>query len=364
MPRLSSANFCVVFIACALCGCEKSPQDGRNDIESQARITRSAEKGSVSLSLTVSPEVPDVSETVRVRLEVVADTSVTIIEPDYGDALTEGDRVFQYRVREVESERAKPIGDGRLRWVYVYELRFVLAGDYELPGAKVSFTTPETDDAARESSVSTEPMTLVVTAPEEAALSDADLRTVTRLDPVDLPWAWPAPKWLIAMGVAAVVVVAALILWRRRRSRERIEIPIPADVWARRRLAALIAEELLETGLVQEFYYRISAIVRGYIERRFEVSAPEMTTEEFLAATASDNRFGDETSAELDKFLCACDMVKYAKHLPGPSECQGVFTAAGDFVERTRERVAPDGSMAGGSSEGRRIRSPAEGRAA
>lgn len=320
----------------------------RSDIEGQAGITRSAEEGPISVSLTVSPKAPGVSDYVRARLEITSDTSVTIIEPDYGDVLGDGDRVFEYRVREVEVERAKPIGSGRLRWVYAYDLRFVLAGEYELPGVEVSFTTVGPDDVARESSIRTEPITLVVTAPDEAALSDADLRTVTRLDPVDLPWAWPAPKWLIAMGLAGLVVVAALVLWRRRRGRERVEIPIPADVWARRQIAALLADELLEMDKVQEFYYRISAIVRGYIERRFDVSAPEMTTEEFLAATASDNRFGDDSATELDNFLSACDMVKYAKHLPGPSECEAVLEAARDFVERTRERVAPDGSSLGG----------------
>ncbi|MCH7871350.1 MAG: hypothetical protein IID33_06585 [Planctomycetes bacterium] len=359
MLRTTPAYVCLAIMACALHGCERSPKNVRGGIESQAGITRSAKEGSVSVLLTVSPKAPGVSENVRARLEIISDTSVTIIEPDYGDVLSEGDRVFQYRVREVETERAKPIGNGRLRWVYTYDLRFVLAGEYELPGAEVSFTTVGPDDAARESSISTEPITLLVTAPEQAAFSDADLRTVTRLDPVDLPWAWPAPKGLIAMAIAAVVFVVALILWRRRRDREKTEVPIPADVWARRQLAALLADELLEKGRVQEFYYRISAIVRGYIEGRFGVSAPEMTTEEFLAETASDNRFGDDTSAELDKFLCACDMVKYAKHLPGPSECEAVLEAARDFVERTRERVAPDGLR-----DGWNFGPPAEERAA
>ena len=349
MLRTRPAYLCLTFMACALHGCDRATENVRGGIESQAGITRSTEEGPVSVSLTVSPKVPGVSENVRARLEIVADTSVTIIEPDYGNVLGEGDRVFEYRVREVETERAKPIGEGRLRWVYTYDLRFVLAGEYELPGAEVSFTTVGPDDAARESSISTEPITLVVTAPQEAALSDADLRTITRLDPVDLPWAWPAPKRLIAMGVAAVAVIVAFVLWRRRRGRQTVEMPIPADVWARRQLAALLADELLEKERVQEFYYRISAIVRGYIERRFDVSAPEMTTEEFLVATASDNRFGDETSVELDKFLCACDMVKYAKHLPGPSECEAVLRAARDFVERTREHVAPHGLRDGGA---------------
>ena len=56
-------------------------------------------------------------------------------------------------------------------------------------------------------------------------------------------------------------------------------------------LPALVTEDLIARGLIQEFHYRTSGIVRGYIERRFGVSAPEMTTEEFLTAAAADARF-------------------------------------------------------------------------
>jgi len=101
----------------------------------------------------------------------------------------------------------------------------------------------------------------------------------------------------------------------------------------------LIGENLIATGRVQEFYYRISDVVRGYVERRFGVSAPEMTTEEFLATAASDGRFGERNTAELNQFLNACDLVKYARRIPGPDEADAVLRAAGGFVERTRESL-------------------------
>ncbi len=50
-------------------------------------------------------------------------------------------------------------------------------------------------------------------------------------------------------------------------------------------LGALAAEGLIERGQIQSFHYRISDIVRGYVERRFTVAAPEMTTEECLASS-------------------------------------------------------------------------------
>jgi hypothetical protein len=155
----------------------------------------------------------------------------------------------------------------------------------------------------------------------------------------------------------AVVAVLAMALWllnRRRRAVSQDVVRVPAHEWASQQLSELIAEDLIGKHRVQEFYYRVSGIVRGYIERRFTVSAPDMTTEEFLASTVRDRRFGAETTQELNGFLTACDMVKYACHSPQDEEADGAIQAASDFVEKTRiHDQIEDG-----------VEVPAEGRAA
>jgi hypothetical protein len=112
--------------------------------------------------------------------------------------------------------------------------------------------------------------------------------------------------------------------------------PIPAHEWASREFAKLLAENLVASGRIRDFYFRLSDIVRGYIERRFEVSAPEMTTEDFLAEVSHDRRFGHQNTLELQRFLMACDLVKYAGFRPDPDDADVLTRAAMDFVERTR----------------------------
>ena len=315
-------------------------------------MARTAEEGPVSVTLNAFPARVDLSQPVKIHLEIIADSTVTVDKPRYGSTLREGDRAFEYRVRDLQSVEARPLGDGRLQWAYTYELAFVLQGEYELPPAEVTFLPSGTSDSTempQEQTVATEAFTIVVTDAEELALSDADLREITRLDPIELPWTWTRLHVGVAAGLVVILILAALFARRvRRRRREQASIPIPADIWARRELAALLAEDLLTRGLVQEFYYRINSIVRGYVERRFGVSAPDMTTEEFLTAVALDKRLGGEIAVALNQFLEACDLVKYAKHDPGPAECDGILGAARDFVESTRERVTPDGSLMGG----------------
>lgn len=88
-----------------------------------------------------------------------------------------------------------------------------------------------------------------------------------------------------------------------------------------------------------------SAIVRGYIERRFGVSAPDMTTEEFLATAGGDARFEAEHTASLNAFLTSCDLVKYARHEPTSLEADQAVKTAIAFVEQTRKRSDHPGQV-------------------
>jgi hypothetical protein len=144
--------------------------------------------------------------------------------------------------------------------------------------------------------------------------------------------------WWLAVIPAGLAVAAAFLLLRRKARDAALTIAVlPAHEWARRQIAALIGDDLIGKGQVQGFYYRISAIVRGYIERRYGVCAPEMTTEEFLAATAGDFRFAAGPATELQAFMAACDLVKYARHRPASGEWNDLLRTAAEFVERTRQ---------------------------
>jgi hypothetical protein len=304
------------------------------------------------VTLTAAPATVAFERHARLQIDVVADKGVTVLESEYDKALTEGDRRFEYRVVRAEKELARPTKGGRLRWTWRFEIEFFLPGDYELPPATVSFVDLSAADGgpgdessatgpADVQTVETEPLVIVVLPPEGTVLSEAELRNIPRLDPVELPAVWSAWWWLTPVVAVTAVIIVVVLLRRLRGSSPDVVVRIPPHEWARRQLATLVAKDLIARGLVQEYYYRISGIVRGYIERRFGVSAPEMTTEEFLASAAGDRRFGSDMTDELNRFLSACDLVKYARHEPGREELDTVLRAAGDFVERTRERTSP-----------------------
>jgi hypothetical protein len=101
-------------------------------------------------------------------------------------------------------------------------------------------------------------------------------------------------------------------------------------------LKALVEENLVEAGKIKEFYERISSILRHYIEHRFDLRAPERTTEEFLAELKYTEVLSVSDKESLEEFLTHCDLVKFAKHSPATEQIQQTFDLVKDFIEKTK----------------------------
>ena len=347
VKRILALHGCTPGLALAvgivLGGCEAERRDAVN--EGDTSVVREAADGDVRLTATVTPADLPFDRRARLVIEANADSSNTLDLRDYAELIRQAGQQYELRAVRRTTQEAVPAGDKRLRWMHVYDLDFFVPGDYELPGASLTYVAavdedssspvPPSDEGSRQLATASIPIKARETASAQASAEAlADIRT---LPPVELRESW-SPWWL-AVPVAAVAMLAGLLLARRGRRHDiEPEIPIPAHEWATRQIAALIAADLPGRGRWQEFHYRISEILRGYIERRYGVRAMEMTSEEFLAAAARDARFGADTTVELNRFLTACDLVKYARHEPDRGQADALVRIAGEFVERTRER--------------------------
>ena len=349
-----------VVLAGVLPGCTRQEQDSKTG----PSVTQTADSEFLSVTLTVTPETIELGDVARLSLKIEADRHVTLLGHSLDSALTEGDHKFEYRVHPLWTREARPTSDGRLQWTYTYDLEFFLAGDFELPAVEVSYLNSRESDGgtgdtidnhpATERILATEPLSISVRLPAGTTLTEAQMREVQRLDPVELSPPPVFPWWLTGFAILVLLATAWFLVRKRQRRQAPEVVVIPAHVWAKQRMAELAAEELVAHARYREFYYRISDIVRGYIERRFALSAPEMTTDEFLMTAAGDPRLDGSITTELGRFLTACDMVKYARHQPVESEATGVFRAAGEFVETTQQRAMDSYQPGNHSTSGER----------
>ncbi|MEW5895005.1 MAG: hypothetical protein AB1650_04535 [Candidatus Omnitrophota bacterium] len=142
--------------------------------------------------------------------------------------------------------------------------------------------------------------------------------------------------WLLLL-IASSGILAFFIFKKIKGKRVNAVVDLPKPAWeiARIELETLKEKNFPEQGLVKLFYSELSLILRRYIERRFLIKAPEMTTEEFLGSLGHTATLNSSQKSRLRDFLVSCDMVKFAKQGATPEQMHSSFDLVGKFVEET-----------------------------
>ncbi len=148
--------------------------------------------------------------------------------------------------------------------------------------------------------------------------------------------------WLWWTLLALALAIAAFLYWRWRQQKKATaptRPPVPAHIRAKQKLA----EAMALINQPKPFCTLVSDTVRYYLEERFDIHAPERTTEEFLRELQSTNLLLKDQKESLGTFLASCDLVKFAKYEPGVTELQGLHDSALRLVEETEPPPVMDG---------------------
>ena len=92
-------------------------------------------------------------------------------------------------------------------------------------------------------------------------------------------------------------------------------------------------------GRMSEHYFRLSAILRRYVERRFRIPAVESTTSELRVAFTRD-AVPRGTDALLD-LLEESDLVKFARYDPGMDSSRAALATGRAWIERNKPVELP-----------------------
>lgn len=185
---------------------------------------------------------------------------------------------------------------------------------------------------------------------------DGELRDIKGLATVPEGSNW---RVIGLAGLAAVALLIAVYLMRRRSAMKALAPgtpPVAPHIAAMRRLEALLASRLIETGRFKEFYTELSDLLRVYLSRRFLIPAPEMTTRELevrLEYLGLPNSFRRRTC----RVLSESDMVKFAKFKPGMESAieaakltEGIVRERMEALASAEPRAEEEGDAEGGSS--------------
>jgi hypothetical protein len=341
---MRSNNFALLawlLLLTTLAGCgtqSATPPDDATANHARSQV----ERGPVRVTAEVQPVRPRLSDSPTLTLTLDYEEGVTVEKPLFGVS------IGKFTIRDLREPLPKT-DNGRVILQQIYTLEPTEAGRLRIDPIAVTFADrrPQGDNA--EHSIETESLSI-----EVSSLLGDKTPTLGDLHPPAAPITLPSGSsaWLWAIGVLALIAVAAMA-WRRRRRPHAKAGALKMNILTSEDLANMELDKLIASGLatsdIKQFYIELTAIVRRYIERTTGIRAPEQTTEEFLREISRTQTFELDVRARLRDFLETADLVKFATHRPTSEDVDESVRRARLFIGT--KKPAPPSDLESGSGE-------------
>lgn len=288
-------------------------------------------RGAVTVTSLIDRKRVTIGTPFRLTVEVSAQKDLELIIPVLGGQLGE------FTVTDFGEEPARDESD-RVTFSRWYTLVAYRPGYLIIPGLTVQYR----DARGELQRVDAEDIGITVISVLEQQPGAAELRDIKK--PVTVPFDWTPV--LVVTGVLGGLIGLALVaahLLRRMSAPPGAAPARPPHEEALEALARLRYQRLDTPEGLADWYVTLSTVVRIYIERRFGLRAPEMTTEEFIFAVQRDSPLTPAHRELLGGFLSECDLVKFARHMPDLEAAERAYNAARRFIDDTR----PEGTAEG-----------------
>jgi hypothetical protein len=274
----------------------------------------------------------DIGETLEDASEAASDDTTTAIEPDSNAPVDPSTNATPVVVRGTFDvlKLTQPVRDDAGVWTAHLMLSCYDAGTITPPSITVQWMSVVGSDAQERDGLVALPTIIIQSIVGETYDSTQfrDIRgTVEIIEP------WQLWLWIISTVVVIAIVVCVVYFLTRPKP----IVPIPAHVWALSELTRIEAQALPAKGEFGGYYDALTAVVRTYIARRYEIPADRQTTREFLRAAQTHHLFPATQTEQLRHLLRLADLVKFASATAERSECDLHLAQARALVELTRE---------------------------
>ena len=138
--------------------------------------------------------------------------------------------------------------------------------------------------------------------------------------------------------LAALALIAAAVLLIRKflvKDKQAEKVQEPAHVIALRELDKYRSNKYWAPEKQKAFYSGITDALKNYIDARYGIDAPEMTTAELFDALKKGKDLTPEMFAKLKDLFETADFVKFAKHIVDDEDNAAALPLAVNFVTTT-----------------------------
>lgn len=202
-------------------------------------------------------------------------------------------------------------------------------GRYNLPGIPVVRTVEGVTDT-----LFFDPQVLeVTTMPVDTATFE--IHDIKDLIQYPVTFREVVPWVLGALLLAALVCLTVWLVRRNARRKEELLHKDPPHIVALRELDKYRSDRYWAPERQKAFYSGVTDALKNYMEARFGVDAPEMTTAELLEALKKEQDIAPELLGEMKDLFERADFVKFAKMTVPDEENAATLPSAVRFVTMT-----------------------------
>jgi hypothetical protein len=280
-----------------------------------------------------------IGDWIKLNLKATHSNDIHVNWPKLEDVLGKFEVVKRDSFPKIEDINGEKI-ESLSAFISIYD-----SGYYQIPA--IPFEYSSLSDSSKKL-ISTEPINISV----NTLAVDTTLPIKDAKDVMDIPI--PIMEILSYIAVVLFIFMLGYAIWehyhRKRLGKAALKpVPlIPPYELAMSELTALNEKKLWQRGMIKEYYTEVTEIIRRYIERRYGISALEMTSSEIVNSLI--NVQHDAKIQEiLNMFLNLADYVKFAKFQPNTIDNEDELKRAYSFIENTK--IIEEMKETGSSSE-------------
>ncbi len=314
----------LAFMLVIITGCDKSKDKKVDNITFE--IDKKFERGPLTAHIRIDKSKISIADTLLLEIQAAIEPGYDVNMPSVNDP--------NFGIVDWKNLGDKLDENNNVVTTYQYRLEPFVSGTFPIPAFKFEFYDVN-NPGEKHYELETEPVDIEVASllgEQRADLKISDIAGIVAM-PKHVSYTW---IWILLAVIIVIALICVVIYLKRKRVKEIVRIFRPAHEIAYERLRVLVAQNLIEKGKIKEFYESISDILRHYIEHRFDLRAPERTTEEFLYEIQNTDVLFQTDKESLGEFLTHCDMVKFAKYAPNQEQIQKTFDLVKSFIERTK----------------------------
>lgn len=277
----------------------------------------------VKIEVELSDTTTHVAESFELEITITALKNITIHLPPLEDHLGPFEIIGHRDINDI------PFHDNR-RWQRKIQLESLKAGEFEIPAMEIGYVDRR-NRTLNNGIASTESQLVSVISNFETPTSShqfRDINSVVFIPENDTQFAHlPTASTLAASLMLALGFAAVIFVKRKKRITPRKQILIQLHD-----LQTQVTKELISN---EDALVSLSKVARYFSKIEYQISAPELTTNEFLSRASTDPRLTFELQQLLFDLLNQADMIKFAGALKAGTDIKQTIGQLISIVKQT-----------------------------